>query len=68
MLEEQNPQYRFKTDFVNVSAMSTLTLAVFQRPSFTASTMGKIPFVHKVRRRKGIEFLRRFLLRACPGA
>ncbi|RMZ55528.1 hypothetical protein APUTEX25_000111, partial [Auxenochlorella protothecoides] len=49
VLEEQNPQYRFKTDFVNVSAMSTLTLTVFQRPSFTASTMGKIPFVHKAK-------------------
>ena len=49
VLEEQNPQYRYKMDFVNITAASTLTLTVYERPSMLAKAVGKIPLMKKVR-------------------
>lgn len=48
VLEEKSPQYRFKMDFVNVSATSTLTLEVLEPPSMLASAIRKLPLLHKV--------------------
>lgn len=48
VLEEQNPQYRYKVDFVNISAASTLALEVYRRHSMLSNVVGKIPFVKKV--------------------
>lgn len=48
VLEEQNPQYRYKMDFVNITAASTLTLTVYERPSILAKAVGKIPLMKKV--------------------
>ena len=49
VLEEQNPQYRYKMDFVNITAASTLTLTVYERPSILAKAVGKIPLMKRVR-------------------
>lgn len=45
VLEETNPHYRFKADFVGVSARSVLVVAVYAEPGAISSTLHKLPFV-----------------------
>ena len=50
MLNEDSPRYNFRTDFVNVSAASSLTITIYDNPGFMDSlTSLKVPFLQKVR-------------------
>jgi len=47
-LHENSPRFNFKTDFVNISAQSVLTLTVYQQPgTIAALTSLKVPFLQK---------------------
>ena len=47
-LHEASPRFNFKTDFVNVSAQSVLTLTVCQQPgTLAALTSLRVPFLQK---------------------
>jgi hypothetical protein len=47
-LHEASPRFNFKTDFVNISAQSVLTLTVCQQPgTMAALTSLRVPFLQK---------------------
>ncbi|KAL4515644.1 hypothetical protein Ndes2437B_g07071 [Nannochloris sp. 'desiccata'] len=47
-LHEASPRFNFKTDFVNISAQSVLTLTVCQQPgTMAAMTSLRVPFLQK---------------------
>ena len=47
-LHEYSPRFNFKTDFVNISAQSVLTLTVYQQPgTLAALTALRVPFLQK---------------------
>lgn len=49
-MNEASPKFNFKTDFVNISASSVLTLTVFaQKGSMAALTSLKVPFLQKAK-------------------
>lgn len=47
-VNEDSPRYNFRTDFVNISASSVLTLSVYKQPGMMAAlTSLKVPFLQK---------------------
>lgn len=49
-MNEASPKFNFKTDFVNISAASVLTLTVFaQKGTMAALTSLKVPFLQKAK-------------------
>ncbi|KAL4424265.1 hypothetical protein ABPG75_001566 [Micractinium tetrahymenae] len=50
VLNEDCPRYNFKTDFVNISAASSLTITIFNNPgAIAALTSLKVPFLQKAK-------------------
>lgn len=50
VLNEDCPRYNFKTDFVNISAASSLTITIYDNPgAMAALTSLKVPFLQKAK-------------------
>ncbi|KAL4442698.1 hypothetical protein ABPG77_006692 [Micractinium sp. CCAP 211/92] len=50
VLNEDSPRYNFKTDFVNISAASSLTITIYDNPgAMAALTSLKVPFLQKAK-------------------
>ncbi|PSC73977.1 synaptotagmin-2-like isoform X1 [Micractinium conductrix] len=50
VLNESSPRYNFTTDFVNISAASSLTIVIYDKPgAMAALTSLKVPFLQKAK-------------------
>lgn len=57
VLEEEAPHYKFRTDFVNVSEATSLTVTVFEMPSALSNAFSKIPIVGKKSKHRMIGYV-----------